>query len=73
MVLRSRIVAWREGLGLAGVITASALSVVWGAGAMLAVLALALLLGCLGWWRAPQPWRCQPGCRGQAQPLYGCR
>lgn len=54
-LLRSRIVAWREGLGLAGVITASALSVVWGAGAMLAVLALALLLGCLGWWRAPQP------------------
>ena len=54
-LLRSRIVAWREGLGLAGVITASALSVAWGAQAMLAVLAVALLLGSLGWWRAPQP------------------
>ena len=32
---RSRIVAWREGLGLVGVVTASALAVVWGAGTML--------------------------------------
>lgn len=54
-LLRSRIVAWREGLGLAGVITASALSVVWGAHAMLAVLAAALLVGCCAWWRAPRP------------------
>ena len=54
-LLRSRIVAWREGLGLAGVIAASALSVVWGAQAMLAVFGCALLLGWFMWWRAPQP------------------
>lgn len=46
-VQRSRIVAWREGLGLVGVIAASALSVAWGPAAMLAVLALTLALG---WW-----------------------
>ena len=46
-VQRSRIVAWREGLGLVGVIAASALSVAWGPAAMLAVLALTLDLG---WW-----------------------
>lgn len=54
-LLRGRIVAWREGLGLVGVIAASVLSVVWGPGVMLAVLGGALLLGCLAWWRAPQP------------------
>ncbi|EXU81701.1 MFS transporter [Comamonas aquatica DA1877] len=54
-LLRGRIVAWREGLGLAGVIAASALSVVWGPAAMLAVLGGALLLGWLTWWRAPRP------------------
>ena len=54
-VQRSRIVAWREGLGLVGVIAASALSVAWGPAAMLAVLALTLALG---WWAlcyAPRP------------------
>lgn len=54
-LLRGRIVAWREGLGLAGVIAASAFSVVWGPAAMLAVLGGALLLGWLTWWRAPRP------------------
>lgn len=54
-LLRGRIVAWREGLGLAGVIAASALSVVWGPTAMLAVLGGVLLLGWLTWWRAPRP------------------
>ena len=54
-LLRSRIVAWREGLGLAGVIAASALSVIWGAPAMLAVFGFALLVGWGMWWRAPQP------------------
>ena len=52
---RSRIVAWREGAGLLGVVTASALSVAWGAGSMLAVFALALLAGWLVLWRAPRP------------------
>ena len=54
-VQRSRIVAWREGPGLLGVIAASALSVAWGAGAMLAVFALALLAGWLLLWQAPRP------------------
>ncbi|MBF6631828.1 MAG: MFS transporter [Comamonas sp.] len=58
-VLRSRIVAWREGLGLAGVIAASALTVVWGPQAMLAVFGGALLIGWSLWWRAPQPARVQ--------------
>ena len=54
-LLRSRIVAWREGLGLAGVIAASALSVLWGAQAMVMFFGGALLLGWGMWWRAPQP------------------
>lgn len=52
---RSRIVAWREGPGLIGVVTASALSVAWGARTMLGVFALALLAGCLALWQAPRP------------------
>ena len=54
-VQRSRIVAWREGPGLIGVVTASALSVAWGADTMLAVFALALLAGWLALWQAPRP------------------
>lgn len=54
-LLRGRIVAWREGLGLAGVIAASGLSVVWGPQAMLAVLGAALLVGWGLWWRSPHP------------------
>lgn len=54
-VLRSRIVAWREGLGLVGVIAASALSVSAGAVTMLVVFSLALVAGWLLLWRAPRP------------------
>lgn len=54
-VQRSRIVAWREGAGLIGVVVASALSVTWGAGTMLGVFALALLAGWLALWQAPRP------------------
>lgn len=52
---RGRIVAWREGLGLLGVIAASGLSVAWGTGPMLVTLALALVLGWLALRRAPAP------------------
>ncbi|WP_312129579.1 MFS transporter [Diaphorobacter nitroreducens] len=52
---RSRVVAWREGPGLIGVVTASALSVAWGAGPMLVVFALSLLAGWLALWHAPRP------------------
>lgn len=52
---RSCVVAWREGPGLIGVVTASALSVAWGAGPMLVVFALSLLAGWLALWHAPRP------------------
>lgn len=54
-VQRSRIVAWREGPGLIGVIMASTLSVAWGPSAMLIVFAFALLLGWWALWYAPRP------------------
>lgn len=53
--VRSRVVAWREGWGLAGVLLASVLPLVAGLGATSAALALALALGCLAWARAPHP------------------
>ncbi|WP_313079586.1 MFS transporter [Pulveribacter sp.] len=66
-VQRSRIVAWREGAGLAGVVAASAASLAWGAAAMLGLLAPALLLGWLALWRAPQPPRQAPAPAGSGQ------
>ncbi len=54
-VQRSRIVAWREGAGLIGVVTASGLSVAWGAAPMVAVFAVALVVGWLALWWAPRP------------------
>jgi len=53
--LRSRIVAWREGLGLAGVILASMAPLVWGLPLTASILCLALGLGWLAWTRAPAP------------------
>lgn len=52
---RARIVAWREGAGLVGVLLASALPALVGLGTTAAALALALLLGWLAWARAPRP------------------
>jgi glycoside/pentoside/hexuronide:cation symporter, GPH family len=72
VVQRSRIVAWREGHGLIGVVVASALSVAWGAPAMLAVFVSALVLGWAGLWRAPRPVQAiaHPGDRSDLwQPL----
>lgn len=54
---RARIVAWREGLALAGVLTASVLPSLAGLGATSAVFALALLLGLLWLRAAPRPTR----------------
>jgi glycoside/pentoside/hexuronide:cation symporter, GPH family len=54
-VQRSRIVAWREGLALAGVLVASVLPVVAGLGVTTAVFMVALAAGMLAWMRAPQP------------------
>lgn len=54
-VERGRIVAWREGAGLFGVVLASVLPAWQGIAAMLAVFAISLALGCLAWWRSPLP------------------
>ena len=52
---RSRIVAWREGLGLLGVVTASVLPVLLGLPVTTAVFCAALLLGWWGWQRSVRP------------------
>ena len=54
-VQRSRIVAWREGLGLVGVVLASITPVVLGLPASTAIFFIALLLEWLAWTRAPRP------------------
>lgn len=54
-VQRSRIVAWREGAALAGVVLASVLPALWGLHALLGVFALALALGWWCWTQAPRP------------------
>ncbi len=64
---RSRIVAWREGLGLAGVLLASVLPSVLGLPATTAVFALTLLAGWLAWSRAPRP---EPAPRREAHDLW---
>lgn len=52
---RSRIVAWREGLGLVGVVLASVLPVALGLPATTAVFLVALAAGWLAWTRAVRP------------------
>ncbi len=52
---RARIVAWREGAGLVGVVLASVLPSLLGWGAWLGVFGLALGLGCWAWARSPVP------------------
>jgi Na+/melibiose symporter-like transporter len=52
---RSRVVAWREGLGLVGVLLAALTPALWGVSAMLALLLTGLLAGWWLWSRAPQP------------------
>ena len=56
---RSRVVAWREGLGLAGVLLAAVTPALLGIPAMLALLYLGLLAGWQAWRGAPQPRRNQ--------------
>ena len=52
---RARVVGWREGLGLAGVVTASVLPTLAGLPALAAALALALVLACWAWAGAVVP------------------
>ncbi len=54
-VQRSRIVAWREGLGLLGVVIASISPVALGLPCTTALLFIALMLAWLGWSKAPAP------------------
>jgi glycoside/pentoside/hexuronide:cation symporter, GPH family len=52
---RSRIVAWREALGLVGVVLASIAPVALGLPASTALFFIALAIGWLAWTRAPRP------------------
>lgn len=52
---QSRLVGWREGLGLSGVLLASVVPVLLGMHAMVLLFALALLAGWLAWRQAPRP------------------
>ena len=52
---RSRIVAWREALGLVGVVMASVTPVALGMPATTAIFVVALIVGWLAWTRAVQP------------------
>jgi len=52
---RSRVVAWREGLGLIGVLMASILPVAFGLPATAALFIIAICVGWLAWQQAPRP------------------
>ncbi|MBK7613177.1 MAG: MFS transporter [Burkholderiales bacterium] len=54
-VQRSRIVAWREGLGLVGVVLASVLPAVTGLPWMVGACAATLAMGWIAWWQSPWP------------------
>lgn len=62
--LRSRIVAWREGAALVGVVLASLLPTLLGLPAMLGVFAATLVLG---WWA----WACAPRPAAQGADMHG--
>lgn len=52
---RSRVVAWREGLGLVGVLLAAVVPAVWGVGVMTALMLITLALGVWALHVAPRP------------------
>ena len=52
---RSQVVAFREGLGLVGVVLASLSPVVFGLPATVAVLGLMLIIACWAWSKSPRP------------------
>jgi Na+/melibiose symporter-like transporter len=57
---RGRIVAWREGLGLVGVVLAALIPGLLGMAATTMLLAAGLALGWLAWTRAPRPAAARP-------------
>ena len=63
---RSRVVAWREGLGLVGVVLASVVGNLLGVPLMLGLLWLTLGLGWWAWSRAPRPARPKHGMTANA-------
>ena len=67
---RARIVAWREGLGLAGVLVASAAGTLWDMQISVALLWLALALAWWGWRSGPQP-DSQERDAAQPEPPHG--
>jgi Na+/melibiose symporter-like transporter len=58
-VQRGRIVGWREGMGLVGVVLASVVPTVAGLPAMVALFGVLLAVGWLMWTQAPRPVRTQ--------------
>lgn len=60
---RSRIVGWREGLGLVGVVLASVVPTLAGLPVMVGLFAVLLVLGWWLWCRAPRPARNTTGTR----------
>ncbi|MDH4449313.1 MAG: MFS transporter [Rhodoferax sp.] len=64
---RSRVVAWREGLGLVGVVVASVAPVALGLPATATLLGVALVAGWWAWTRAPRP--CAPSKPEDPYPL----
>jgi GPH family glycoside/pentoside/hexuronide:cation symporter len=64
---RSRIVSWREGLGLVGVLLASVMPALAGLAWTTAVFQVAMLCGWLAWTRAPRP---MPAMRRAAFDLW---
>ena len=64
--VQSRLVAWREGLGLVGVLLASVVPVALGLPVMVGLFTLALGLGLLAWRSGPRP---PPVAADAAQPV----
>ena len=56
-LFRSRVVAWREGLGLVGVLLAAVAPALFGVPVMLALLLVGLVIGWWAWSQAPEPQR----------------
>ena len=69
-VQQSRIVAWREGLGLLGVVLASIVPALLGLEATVLLFWTALALGWLAWLRAPRPVRHPASLSHGAVPLW---
>ncbi len=61
---RSRLVAWREGLGLLGVVTASVIPSWLGLHVLVSVMVLLMALALWAWWEAPRPMPSLEGAAG---------